>query len=153
MRGIAKKLIGVTIIAASVAVIPGAAMLGLLILDIEPNPKHPPGDVWNAALGWAISAAFVGGVGAVIGEGVVMVGEHGPLGLRKGFILGSVVAVAVAAFLGIALAVLQMNTVSGQAITSVGLGVLAGATVATLAAIAGAAGGAIIGRAVSALIA
>ena len=65
---------------------------------------------------------------------------------NKGIIIASLIAIIGAALLGIALAVMQMDSVDGQAITSVRLAILSGATVGTLGGAAGAAG-AIIGTA------
>ena len=131
---------------ACVAAIPGAANLGLLILEISPSPRHPPGDVLGEAIGWAASGALVGGVGVVIGEAVIIRGVGGFYRSHKGFILGGTYSVLFAAFLGAALAVLQMNTTDGQAITSTELGAFSGATVGALAGIAGAVGGSILKR-------
>ncbi len=58
----------------------------------------------------------------------------------------------IAVFFDVSLVVLHMNTVSGQAITSVGMAVLMGGTVAGLSAIARAVGGALISRSIGILI-
>jgi hypothetical protein len=151
MRGIAKGLLSLAILAACLAVIPAAARVGLLILSIAPNPRHPSGDVMGEAVGWAIVGALVGAAGAMIGEAVVMREERGILAAYRGLILGSVSAIALAAFLGVSLAILQMDSVDGQAITSVNLGVLAGGVVGTLGALAGVVIGAILKRVIIAL--
>jgi hypothetical protein len=65
--------------------------------------------------------------------------------------MASIVGIALAAFLGITLAVLQMDSADGQAITSIKLGVLAGATVSILGAIAGGVIGAVLRRVIVAL--
>ena len=57
----------------------------------------------------------------MIGEAVVMREERGVLATYQGLILGSVSAISLAAILGVALGVLQMDSVDGQAITSVNL--------------------------------
>jgi hypothetical protein len=151
MRGIAKGLLALAIVAACVAVIPSAARVGLLILGTAPNPRHPPGDILGEAVGWAIVGALVGALGAIIGEAMVMREERGILAAYRGLILGGISAIALAAFLGVSLAVLQMDSVDGQAITSVNLGVLAGGVVGTLGAIAGAVIGAVLRRVIVAL--
>jgi hypothetical protein len=151
MKGIAKGLLSLAIVAACLAVIPAAARVGLLILGTAPNPRHPPGDVMGEAVGWAIVGAVVGAVSAIIGEAVVMREERGIFATYKGLIWGSVSAIALAAFLGVGLAVVQMDSVDGQAITSVNLGVLAGGVVATLGAVAGVVIGAVLKRLVTAL--
>src|SRR5918992_2131392 len=149
MNGIVKGLLSLAILAACVAVIPMAARVGLLILSIAPNPRHPPGDVMGEAVGWAIVGALVGAVGVMIGEAVVMREERGVLAAYRGLILGSVPAIALAAFLGVGLAVIQMDSVDGQAITSVNLGMLAGGVVGALGAVAGVVIGAVLKRVVT----
>jgi hypothetical protein len=151
MKGIAKGLMSLVIVAACLAFIPVAARVGLLILSTAPNPRHPPADVIGEAIGWAIVGAVVGTTSVIIGEAVVMREGRGILAAYRGLILGSVSAIAFAAFLGIALAVLQMDSVDGQAITSVKLGVLSGGVVGTLGAVAGVIMGAILKRVVTAL--
>ena len=103
------------------------------------------------AVGWAIIGALVGAISTVIGEALVMRWEGGFFETNKGPILGSLVGITIAAFLGINLAVLQMDSVDGQAITSIKLGVLAGATVSILGAIAGGVIGAVLRRVIVAL--
>jgi len=95
--------------------------------------------------------AFSGAVSAIIGEALVMREEGGFFVSNRGLILGSLVGITIAAFFGINLAILQMDSVDGQAITSINLGVLAGATVSILGALAGCVIGAVLGRVVGAL--
>ena len=97
MKGIAKGLMSLVIVAARLVFIPAAARVGLLILSTAPNPRHPPGDVMGEAVGWAIVGALVGAVGAMIGEAVVMREERGVLATYQGLILGSVSAISLAA--------------------------------------------------------
>ena len=151
MKGIAKGLMSLAIVAACLAFIPVAARVGLLILSTAPNPRHPPADVMGEAIGWAIVGAVVGTTSVIIGEAVVMREERGILAAYRGLVLGSVSAITLAAFLGVALAVLQMDSVDGQAITSLKLGVLSGGVVGTLGAVAGIIMGAILKRVVTAL--
>ena len=152
MERTAKVVIGVVVVAVCAAVIPLSSTLGLLILGIEPNPRHLPVEVQGAVLGWAIFAAFIGLAGAVIGEPLVMEKNHGVFVACKGFVRGGGAGLIIALFFIVSLAVLHMNTISGQAITSVGLAVLTGGTVAGLSAVSGAVGGAIIGRSIGILI-
>jgi hypothetical protein len=151
MNGIAKGLLSLAVVAGCLAVIPGAARVGLLILGTAPNPRHPPGDILGEAVGWAIVGAVIGAVGVMIGEAVVMREERGVLAAYRGLILGSVPAIALAAFLGVGLAVIQMDSVDGQAITSVNLGMLAGGVVGALGAVAGVVIGAVLKRVVTAI--
>ena len=150
MKGIAKGLMSLVIGAACLAFIPAAARVGLLILSTAPNPRHPPGDVMGEAVGWAIVGAAVGAVSVIIGEAVVMREERGILATYRGLILGSVSAITLAAVLGVALGVLQMDSADGQAITAVHLGVLSGGVVGTLGAVAGIIIGATLKRIVAA---
>ena len=152
MERAAKALIGTVVVAVCVAAIPLSSTLGLLILGTEPNPRHPPSEVQGAALGWAISAALIGLAGVVIGEFLVLEKDHHIFVACKGFLRGGGAALIIAVFLNVSLAVMHMNTVPGQAITSVGLAVLTGGTVAGLSAIAGAVGGALISRSIGILI-
>ncbi len=147
-----KVIIGIVVVVVCSAVIPLSSTLGLLILEIESNPRHLPVEVQGAVLGWAIFAAFIGLAGAVIGEPLVMEKDHGVFVACKGFVRGGGAGLFIAVFLIISLAVLHMNTVSGQAITSVGLAVLTGGTVAGLSATSGAVGGAVIGRSIGKMI-
>ena len=151
IKGPAKGLLCLSLVVACGAVIPGAAALGLLILGTEPNPRHPPGDLMGEAVGWAIIGGLVGTISTIIGEALVMREERAFLVAHKVLILGSIVGITIAAFLGINLAVLQMDSVDGQAITSIKLGVLAGATVSILGAIAGGVIGAVLRRVIVAL--
>jgi len=75
----------------------------------------------------------------------------GPLGAYKGFALWSVTAIRLAALLGAGLAVVQMDSVDGQAITSTGLGTVAGGTVGVLGAVAGVVIGFVVKRLMVAL--
>jgi hypothetical protein len=71
---------------------------------------------------------------------------------NRPLIIGSLVGIVIAAFLGMNFAVLQMNSVDGQAITSVNLGIMAGGLVATLGSISGVIGGITLRRTVVGLM-
>lgn len=146
-----KGILSTVIVAAGLAAIPLAAMVGLLILGTDPNPRHPPSDLMGAAVGWGVIAALVGGLGAIIGE-LVMMGGGNTFVAHRGLIVGGAAGLVLAVLLGTSLAFYEMNTVNGQAITSETLGVLAGATVAVLAAMGGIAVGATLRRVVAALV-
>jgi hypothetical protein len=90
MKGIAKGLMSLVIVAACLAFIPVVARVGLLILSTAPNPRHPPADVMGEAVGWAIVGAVVGTTSVIIGESVVMREERGILAAHRGLVLGSV---------------------------------------------------------------
>ena len=146
-----KGILSIVIVAAGIAVIPLAAMLGLLILGTEPNPRHPPADLMGAAVGWGVIAALVGALGAIIGE-LVMMGGGNAFNANRGLIVGSAAGLVLAILLGTSMAFYEMNTINGQAITSETLGLLAGATVAVMAAVGGIAVGATLRRVVAALV-
>lgn len=147
-----KALLGAVVVAVCAAIIPLSSTLGLLILGIEPNPRHLPVEVQGAALGWAIAAALIGLVCVVIGEFLVLERDHHIFVACKGFLRGGGAGLFIGVFFVVSLVVLHMNTISGQAITSVGLAVLTGGTIAALSAVAGAVGGAILSRSIGTLI-
>jgi hypothetical protein len=104
------------------------------------------------AMGWAIIGALSGAVCAVIAESVTLRQEGGFMISNRPLIIGSLVGIVIAAFLGMNFAVLQMNSVDGQAITSVNLGIMAGGLVATLGSISGVIGGITLRRTVVGLM-
>jgi hypothetical protein len=126
------------IVGVCLAVLPAAVQLGLLVLATNPNPRHPPADLLGEAMGWAIMGALSGALCAVIGESVTVHREgRNFLARNRALIIGAMVGVIVAGFLGMNFAVLQMDSVDGQAITSVNLGIISGTLVAILGAISG----------------
>jgi hypothetical protein len=137
MKVTARLLLLLIIVAAGVVVIYLAARAGLLFLYIDPNPRHPPLDLIGEAVGWAIVGAGAGAISAVIGETVTMLAEGNFFMRHKGLIIGSAVGIVIAIFLGMNFAVLQMDSVDGQAMTSVNLAIVAGATAGVLGCIAG----------------
>ena len=152
MNELIKTLLGLFLLAACIAVVPLAANAGLLILGIDPNPRHPPGDLMGEAVGWAVLGLLISAVSTIIGESVSSVPDPQSFYTRhKGLILGSAVGVALALFFGTNFAYLQMSSVDGQAITSVPLGIMSGATVAFMGAVAGVVMGFILRRAVVAV--
>ena len=111
--------------------------MGLLILATNPNPRHPPSDLTGEAMGWAVMGVLAGAVCAVTGESIT-INRQGTFWERnKALIIGSGLGIVVAAFLGMNFAVLQMDSVDGQAITSVTLGIISGGIVATLGSLSG----------------
>lgn len=137
MNGFVKNLSWLTIIAGCIAIIPLAVTAGLLILGTDPNPRHPPQDLFGEAVGWAIIALLAGSVSTIIGESLTMPEGRGALIDNRGIFYGGAVGMVIALFFGTNLAVLQMASVDGQAITSVDLGILAGGTVSAIACVAG----------------
>ncbi len=153
MRVPAMGLLWTAILVVSIVAIPVAAKVGLLILETSPNLRHPPADMPCEAVRWVVNGAVVGGAGAMIGDAMVMRDRRGTYRAYKGILVGSLVAVFAAGAFGAGLAVIQMDSIDGQAITSAGLGIVAGATVGTLGGVAGAVAGTIIKRCVERLIA
>ena len=147
-----KVLLGAAILAGGLAVIFGAARAGLLILGTSPNPRHPPSDLMGEALGMAILVALLAAAVTMFSEAVVMRDEQGRFGIYKGFVLGSVTAICIGALLGAVLALVQMDSTDGQAITSGPLGTMAGGTVGILGAVAGAVIGSVVKRGVMAVV-
>jgi hypothetical protein len=133
--GIGLKSLG--IVGLCLAALPAAVQLGLLVLATNPNPRHPPADLLGEAMGWAIIGALSGAVCAVIGESVTLQRDGDFLARNRALIIGGGIGITVAGFLGMNFAVLQMDSVDGQAITSVNLGIISGAIVAILGAISG----------------
>jgi hypothetical protein len=152
MNRIGRGLASLGIIGVCLALLPVVVQLGLLILATNPDPRHPPSDLMGEAMGWAIIGALSGAVCAVIAESVTLRQVGGFMISNRPLIIGSLVGILIAAFLGMNFAVLQMNSVDGQAITSVNLGIMAGGLVATLGSISGVIGGITLRRTVVGLM-
>ena len=146
MNRITNTLLSLAIVGACLASIPFAARVGLLILSTAPNPRHPPGDLLGEAVGWTIIGTIVGAVVVIIAESTIFQERQGIYQSHKGVILGTVVALALGTTLGIVLAIIEMDSVDGQAITSTGLGVISGAVASSLGVLAGAGIGATLRR-------
>lgn len=134
------------VVAICIAVIPIAAQLSLLWLYIEPNPRHLPPVLTGEAVGWGI-------IGILAGAGVVIITEsffwHHDRSLwtkYRGLITGSAIAMVAGIALGIFFAIIQMNSVDGQAMETKTLAILAGATSAGLSTIAGIIAGTVLRR-------
>lgn len=152
MRSISIGLASLGIVGVCLAFLPAAVQLGLLVLATNPNPRHPPADLLGEAMGWAVLGTLSGAICAVIGESITIQRDGGLLARNKALIIGGGIGIVIAAFLGMNFAVLQMDSVDGQAITSVNLGVIAGTVVGTLGAISGVVIGVTLRRLVIALM-
>lgn len=154
LNSLNKSILWILIVGACIATVPLAANAGLLILETAPNPRHPPQDLLGEAVGWAIIGLLISAVCTVIGESITNVPDPRSVFSRhKGLILGSGIGVVLALLIGSNLAFLQMASVDGQAITSVPLGLMSGATVAFIGAVAGVVMGFVLRRAVLAVAA
>ena len=149
MNRITNTLLSLTIVGACLASIPVAARVGLLILSTAPNPRHPPGDLLGEAVGWTIVGTIVGVVVVIIAESTIFQERQGIYQSHKGVILGTVAALALGTMLGMVLAIIEMDSVDGQAITSTGLGVISGAVASGLGVLAGAGVGTTLRRLVN----
>ena len=153
MNRITKTLLSLAIVGVCLASIPFAARVGLLILSTAPNPRHPPGDLLGEAVGWTIVGTIVGVVVVIIAESAIFQERQGIYRSHKGVILGTVAALALGTMLGMVLAIIEMDSVDGQAITSTGLGVISGAVASGLGVLAGAGVGTTLRRLVNQLTA
>ena len=149
LNSLNKSILWIVIVGACIATVPLAANTGLLILETAPNPRHPPQDLLGEAVGWAVIGLLISAVCTIIGESIASVPDPRSVFSRhKGLILGSGIGVVLALLIGSNLAFLQMASVDGQAITSVPLGLMSGATVAFIGAVAGVVMGFVLRRAV-----
>ena len=104
------------------------------------------------AMGWAIIGTLSGALCAVLAESFALPEDGGFMARNRPLIVGSLIGIFIAAFLGMNFAVLQMDSVDGQAITSVNLAIIAGALVAILGSISGVISGITVRRTVVGLM-
>jgi uncharacterized membrane protein YcjF (UPF0283 family) len=134
------------VLALCIATIPVAANLGLLFLYIEPNPRHMPPDLLGEAVGWSIIGLLTGMAVVVVSESLVWHYRQSLWTMYRGLIVGGIIALVAGTILGVLFALIQMDSVDGQAMTSRPLAALAGATSGSISAIAGIVGGTILRR-------
>jgi hypothetical protein len=137
LQGLFKNLSWTGLISVGVLLIPLAVWLGLQVFGTAPNPRHPPIDLKEEALGWTLVAAFFGLAGAVIAESAMMRERTGFWGQHRGLIVGTVVALVLGCFFAVAMAIITRSSVDGQGITSTQLAVAAGLLVGMVGAVAG----------------
>ena len=130
-------LVTALVVLVCMAAIPLVARLGLLFLYIEPNPRHLPPVLTGEAVGWAIIGMLTGAFVVIITETLVWSGTQGFWDKYRGLVIASIIAIIAGTTLGIFFAIIQMDSVDGQAMTSQSLAVLAGGTAAFLSTIAG----------------
>ena len=134
------------VLAAAIAAVPLAANLSLLWLYIEPNPRHLPPVLLGEAVGWSVIGLLTGAAVVIIAESMFWHHSQSLWTRYRGLITGAVIAMVVGVTLGIFFAIIQMDSVDGQAMETQQLAALAGATAAGLATIAGIIAGATVRR-------
>ena len=134
------------VVAICIAVVPIAAQLSLLWLYIEPNPRHLPPVLTGEAVGWGIIGILAGAGVVIVTESMVWQYEGSFWTKYRGLITGAVIAMVTGVALGIFFAIIQMNSVDGQAMETKPLAALAGATAGGLSTIAGIIAGTLLRR-------
>ena len=134
------------VVAICIAVVPIAAQLSLLWLYIEPNPRHLPPVLTGEAVGWGIIGLLAGAAVVIISESMFWQDSRTFWTKYRGLMLGALISMVVGVALGIFFAVIQMDSVDGQAMETKQLAALAGATAGGLSTIAGIVGGAVLRR-------
>ena len=140
------SFVALAILAVCIAGVPVAAYLGLSILYIEPNPRHMPTVLTGEAVGWAIIGLLSGAFIVILTESVMWPSNRSFWDKYRGLIIGAPIALFTGTILGIAFAIVQMDSVDGQAMTSKYLAALAGATAGFFGTIGGIVGGAVSRR-------
>ena len=134
------------VVAICIAVVPIAAQLSLLWLYIEPNPRHLPPVLTGEAVGWGIIGILTGAGVVIISESMFWQHEGSVWTKYRGLITGAVIAMVGGVALGVFFAIIQMNSVDGQAMETKPLAALAGATAGGLSTIAGIIAGTLLRR-------
>ena len=139
-------IVVLVVIAACIAVIPLSANLGLLFLYIEPNPRHLPPALLGEAIGWSIIGFLSGLIIVVITESFFWE-SHQTFWLKyRGLVIASIMAMITGIALGVFFAIVQIDSVDGQAMTSRQLAALAGGTAGGVSTVTGIIAGAVLRR-------
>ena len=144
-----KILAGVIVLAVvgvCVAVVPLAAWISLQFLYIEPNPRHLPPVLMGEAVGWSIIGLLGGAAITVVSDSLFWHTDRSLWTRYRGIITGAVVAMITGVALGIVFAIIQMDSVDGQAMETRQLAALAGATAGGVGTMAGIIAGAVLRR-------
>jgi len=134
------------VVAICIAVVPIAAQLGLLWLYIEPNPRHLPPVLTGEAVGWGVIGILTGAGVVIISESLFWQSGRSVMEKYRGLIIGAIISLVAGIVLGIFFAIIQMDSVDGQAMETRLLAALAGATAAGLSTIAGIIAGTVLRR-------
>lgn len=134
------------VVAICIAVVPIAAQIGLLWLYIEPNPRHLPPVLTGEAVGWGVIGILTGAAVVIISESLFWQDNKSFWTKYRGLLIGGILSMILGITLGIFFAIIQMDSVDGQAMETRQLASLAGATAGGLATIAGIVGGAVLRR-------
>lgn len=134
------------VVAICIAMVPIAAQVSLLWLYIEPNPRHLPPVLMGEAVGWGVIGILTGAGVVIISESVFWQSNRSFTEKYRGLIIGTVIAMVAGVALGVFFAIIQMNSVDGQAMETTPLAALAGATSAGLSTIAGIIAGTMLRR-------
>ena len=134
------------IVAICIAVVPIAAQLSLLWLYIEPNPRHLPPVLTGEAVGWGIIGLLTGAAVVIISESMFWDHNRSIWTRHRGLIVGAVISIIAGVSLGAFFAIIQMDSVDGQAMETRTLAVLAGATASGISVIAGIIAGTVLRR-------
>ncbi|MFQ6029344.1 MAG: hypothetical protein ACE5Q6_17850 [Dehalococcoidia bacterium] len=150
-KWIGLSILWTTLIALSLAVVPIASQLALLIFGTAPNPRHLPEVMLGEVTGWGVIGLIAGALCVIIAESLTMVEETGFWGKYRGLLLGGVIGILLATFLSVAVSVVQMDSVDAQAVTSSELGLSAALVVGVMTGVAGVILGAVLKRIVNSL--
>ncbi len=134
------------VVAICIAVVPVAAQLGLLWLYIEPNPRHLPPVLTGEAVGWGILGLLTGAAVVIISESLFWQYNRNLWTKYRGLIVGGVISLIAGVTLGIFFAIVQMDSVDGQAMETTTLATLAGATASGISVVAGIIAGTLLRR-------
>ncbi|MDE2842567.1 MAG: hypothetical protein OXN21_04195 [Chloroflexota bacterium] len=144
-----KALAGLFVLAIlglAIAAVPIAARLSLLWLYIEPNPRHMPPVLTGEAVGWGVIGLLTGAAVVIVSESIFWHHNRSLWTKYRGLIIGAIVSMVAGVTLGIFFAIIQMDSVDGQAMETKQLAALAGATASGICTTAGIFAGTVVRR-------
>ena len=134
------------VVAICIAVVPIAAQVSLLWLYIEPNPRHLPPVLTGEAVGWGVMGLLTGAAIVIISDSLFWQDKRNFGTKYRGLIIGATLAMIMGITLGIFFAIIQMDSVDGQAMETSTLAALAGATASGISVVAGVIAGTVLRR-------